>query len=509
MVSKRLAFWAALITILWAGPLFAGGVPGAVRITQLSPLLPTLRIYAQFLDEDGNPADSVNTDQLTVRIDGAKAGIRKVAALAQEAPGVAYTLLVDISRTVSGGPLQEAVGDMQAFVDSLGPDDQVAIGTFGDQFTLVLPFSKDKDAIREALSGIRATDGLTVFYSGLNKALEMNKVRAPELPVRRAIVAVTDGKDEGSGLTLDDILERNRQTAIPIYTVGYTRIQQKHLFGLKRLAELTGGLSLVGGDGSGNPFSAVAADRDYGLLIEADCGYKADGAEHLVQVLLNTGDKIVSAERTVSYLFVDDQALAKRDRDRLLYAGMAGGVAVLLLLLLFIVRRKRRNRTLVPEVPEASPEIDQRMSREDREDGQPAPPVDVGGDTTVMEEPDARQEIVQVLNDRSENRLSPNCELVVMSDQDYGKRFQLYVAEEGVTVGAGACALRFPANQLDDLQLGLFQINQRFLIKPLSQDVGTHVNGIPLTEQTVLEHDDVIEAGTLRMRFLSLMASDA
>jgi hypothetical protein len=117
--------------------------------------------------------------------------------------------------------------------------------------------------------------------------------------------------------------------------------------------------------------------------------------------------------------------------------------------------------------------------------------------------------ILQAVNVVSENRLNPNCELVLMSDPDRGKRFQLYLAEEGVTVGAGVCGLTLTANQLDELQLGLLQSGGRFLIKPLSQDVETHVNGIPLAERTVLEHNDVIEAGTLRMRFLSLLGSDA
>ncbi|TDT91904.1 VWA domain-containing protein [Pseudodesulfovibrio indicus] len=507
MVSKGLRFWAPLALLLWAVPVLAGGAPEAVRITQLSPLLPTLRIYAQVLDEQGEPAEPVDTDLLSVRIDGVKAETAKVTALSQGPSGVAYTLLVDISRTVADGPLQTALGDMLAFVDALGPGDLVAVGTFGDDYTLVLPFTADKDAIREALSAIRATDGLTVFYTGLNKALEMNKVQTAELPVRRAIVAVTDGKDEGSGLTLDDILERNRQTAIPVYTVGYTRIDQKHLFGLKRLAELTGGLSLVGG--GENPFAVVAGDQNNGLLIEADCGYTADGGEHVVQVLLETGDRTLSAERKVAYLYVDEQALAGRDRQRLLYGGIGAGVVLLLLLLWLILRGRRRARVVLHEAPETPSATGADSFPEETESLDPDSPSFNGGDTTIIGDPDREVPILQAVNVVSENRLNPNCELVLMSDPDRGKRFQLYLAEEGVTVGAGVCGLTLTANQLDELQLGLLQSGGRFLIKPLSQDVETHVNGIPLAERTVLEHNDVIEAGTLRMRFLSLLGSDA
>jgi Inner membrane component of T3SS, cytoplasmic domain len=55
---------------------------------------------------------------------------------------------------------------------------------------------------------------------------------------------MSDGRDEGSTKTLEDVRDRALAANVPIYSVGFTRVGPKYLPNLKRISELTGGLYL-------------------------------------------------------------------------------------------------------------------------------------------------------------------------------------------------------------------------------------------------------------------------
>src|SRR5262249_60371317 len=55
---------------------------------------------------------------------------------------------------------------------------------------------------------------------------------------RRAILLVTDGKDENSALNLEDGLRLAQDTGIPVLCVGVGRVEVKIL---RRIGKLTGG----------------------------------------------------------------------------------------------------------------------------------------------------------------------------------------------------------------------------------------------------------------------------
>ena len=56
--------------------------------------------------------------------------------------------------------------------------------------------------------------------------------------VRPAIVLVTDGRDEGSAVELEDGLAVAQQAGLPVFTVGVGRVEERVL---RRIAKLTGG----------------------------------------------------------------------------------------------------------------------------------------------------------------------------------------------------------------------------------------------------------------------------
>jgi hypothetical protein len=82
---------------------------------------------------------------------------------------------------------------------------------------------------------------VTQLNRALVKAYQMLE-REPGLPLRRRIVVISDGRDEGSSYTSDDVLKFHHRLAVPIDTIGVAAsARPQDLSALERLSDNTGG----------------------------------------------------------------------------------------------------------------------------------------------------------------------------------------------------------------------------------------------------------------------------
>jgi VWFA-related protein len=127
------------------------------------------------------------------------------------------------------------------FVDALRPEDSLAPMLFADQVVFAHDLTKDRDAAFKAIDGYQASGG-TALYDALSDAL----TRLKRVEGRRAIVVLTDGRDEnnpgtapGSVRTLDDVMTLVKETDATIFTIGLgVKVDR---LPLERLARLSGG----------------------------------------------------------------------------------------------------------------------------------------------------------------------------------------------------------------------------------------------------------------------------
>ncbi|MEW5914186.1 MAG: FHA domain-containing protein [Thermodesulfobacteriota bacterium] len=301
---KAVQLGAGLFLLLWLA-CAAQAAPVKFELPQVAVYLPRLTIFALLQDQDGSLLTQVKPAELSLRLDGKPLPLKQVRPFAQADIGVAYVVALDISKTMAGAPFQRASAGLTKFIDGLGPKDRLALMTFGDQVTVAADFGQDKDALKAKLQAIRPDRAETRFYSAVKAAMELNQRYDADLPVRRVIIVVSDGKDEGSGITLEDLLRLNRQMGIPIYSLGYTRIKPRYLDVLKRLSELNSGQFLRDQPSSQarGPFEQIKKHISAQLVIDAEWNKgRADGSWHLVQVIYQQGPTTVAAEKRVSFL---------------------------------------------------------------------------------------------------------------------------------------------------------------------------------------------------------------
>ncbi len=132
------------------------------------------------------------------------------------------------------GGLKRAVA---AFLEKLPDGSRVAVVSFASEVELLSPFTTELASVREAVDSLEV-DGSTRFYDAVARSLELIKDETG----RRAVLALTDGKDEGSREDdLDSVIAAADRIGIPVYTLGLGSEREIKGAELRRLAESTRG----------------------------------------------------------------------------------------------------------------------------------------------------------------------------------------------------------------------------------------------------------------------------
>ncbi len=164
---------------------------------------------------------------------------------AQDAP-VTVGLVVDNSGSVRPKK-PEIVTAALTFVTQSNPHDEVFIVNFSDAASLALPpetpFTSDRAILRTALLSNPA-QGRTALNDALKMALEhLDKGRLD----KKTLVLVSDGGDNASDVTKDEIVKLAEHSLATIYTIGIFDAddRDKNPGFLRELAKITGGEAFI------------------------------------------------------------------------------------------------------------------------------------------------------------------------------------------------------------------------------------------------------------------------
>ena len=160
----------------------------------------------------------------------------------EDAP-VTIGLVIDASGSM-GSKLGDVIIAALAFARSSNPQDELFVVRFNDDVQHVIRdrpflFADDQAALHVALRSMRP-DGRTALYDALVEGID-HLGRGSR--ARKALIVVSDGGDNASAATLDQVLARARESNATIYTLGIYEPDDldKNPGVLKSLARATGG----------------------------------------------------------------------------------------------------------------------------------------------------------------------------------------------------------------------------------------------------------------------------
>lgn len=176
-----------------------------------------------------------------------------------------FAFLVDTSGSMRlAGKLDSAKSAIRHIVALRRPGDDFALFAFSeDEVSLIADFSSDPTRLLKALGGLEA-GGRTALFDAV--AATPSRMLAGKNG-KRAILLFTDGVDNASRLTAEEMAEILQQVSIPVYTIGmknaaFDRLTDEErkdlaLDNLKLLAYSSGGqMFLASGEQDLNPIAA-------------------------------------------------------------------------------------------------------------------------------------------------------------------------------------------------------------------------------------------------------------
>lgn len=131
------------------------------------------------------------------------------------------------------------------FIQLMRPQAQTMLMPFSTQVEPPTQFSRDKKSLIEKVQALQPEGG-TLLYDATMTGIETlladpNQAHAKG---KRAVVVLTDGRDEapGSRVSDQDVIDRAKEAGIALYMLGLGRPEEINVPVMKRMAKETGGL---------------------------------------------------------------------------------------------------------------------------------------------------------------------------------------------------------------------------------------------------------------------------
>ena len=216
------------------------------------PVSEPIQVFVSVTDSSGGPVGGLTAADFTVAVDGtAVASPQFSLPPSQGASRVSVVFALDMSNSVQKAALDPMRDAVTAFINSMEVGDYAAVVKFNEsnpeKASVVQPFTRiDGGAGTSALvaavnapypgTGSNILDGV---------ALALSQLRSPPVALPagpKAVVLISDGRDNASTATADSVLATANQSDISIFTIGVGEVRDTLL---RQLSSGTGGQYLA------------------------------------------------------------------------------------------------------------------------------------------------------------------------------------------------------------------------------------------------------------------------
>ena len=217
-----LTFGLLLLLTAWSVlAAFAQGNDAQIKITQVdNSKFPQVTVYVSVTNAAGQP---VGVDPSTIQISengqvmqptDVRGGGDVVGG--QSIP-VTTMLVIDISGSMDkNGKLAAAKDAAKAYVNGMRSGDQAGLITFDTQVYNVQDITSDKSALSNAIDGLKTGSDTAMYNAVLQATKSLEGVSG-----RKAIIVLSDGMDNQSSSSEDDIVNNVGPSGLTVSAIGF------------------------------------------------------------------------------------------------------------------------------------------------------------------------------------------------------------------------------------------------------------------------------------------------
>jgi hypothetical protein len=198
-------------------------------------------LFVSATDKDGSPAKVLNpadiklivSDQNKKDLNAQLVRVRPLHLYSEWADPISFSSVMDYSGSMFPQDVKAIETNFVEFINEIALPFSAAVIKFNDKVREILNLSADKKAVLDAITKSVPLQN-TALYDGLAKGIEKIQVR----PHFRFIVLTTDGNDNASLNTRDEIIRKCRLQNVSIFAFGFGWLD---VAALKKLSEQTDG----------------------------------------------------------------------------------------------------------------------------------------------------------------------------------------------------------------------------------------------------------------------------
>lgn len=258
--------------------------------------------------------------------------------------GIAASIALDVSGSMKGKPLEAVKTGIRKFVGDAGPQDKVAIQTIADEGRWDADWGASPKQVQDTIDGLKPRGTLTRLWDGLLEAIG----HFPATPLSQRLLVISDGHDEGSSHTEEEVIRAAREHGIVVDAVGVTRSNPIYLQGLDRLASETGGQFREAKDSTALQdliSSGIQRLKSTPVVRFRLADLPGDGKIHRLEVTWKHEGTESRAEVMAAIPLVPPAI----ESSRVQYWYWGGGIAAALLLLVIVIVIGMRSRKAGPK----------------------------------------------------------------------------------------------------------------------------------------------------------------
>lgn len=309
------------------GLLFTAGVP---LLAQSSPDAVTDVVSVNYvmipftvLGPKGAPITDLSTREVSVYVDGTPVA-SDLFEKSQNAP-VSFAILLDGSGSMGlAGKMEAARTAIQTLIAHRRPGDDFALYVFNDKEAReVVPFTQDAAVIVRAMARVKPY-GKTAFFDALATMPERSELGSNPT---RAIILLSDGIDNASRMTRQELPPRLQGVSVPIYPLGLRspaeRLQVKpgpvteelsDIALLDEVANLTGGKLFLGMKAEDFADAMTSVDRNLRAQYLIGFSPTGKGAVKYRRISLKLAGRVRQVRVRAGYRGTEPPVLSAADR---------------------------------------------------------------------------------------------------------------------------------------------------------------------------------------------------
>lgn len=228
-MRKALVRVALIVLLMW----LPNPAARAISIEQAQAVMPEIDVYLH--DTDGE-LSGLSAEKIQAQL-----GDRPltVDSLAPSEQGIFYFFMFDVSASIPKAHFEAAKQAVLETYETMRPQDQLAVITFGSRVELLLSGSESREQVLSALEGMTCTDENTKFYDAMSVLVE---AAGNVENMRRIAVVISDGIDDtDAGMTQAELEQLLQRSGVAVYALAVDQTKEETIQTFRSFIRLSGG----------------------------------------------------------------------------------------------------------------------------------------------------------------------------------------------------------------------------------------------------------------------------